>query len=65
MEWKVGGAKLEGDLWTILHCLFRVEKGRMLKKQGKGTRYEGGLWGKTQHRSTHKGLTCSSLWGFP
>ena len=46
MEWRVGGAALEGDLWTILHCLFRVEKGRMLKKQGKGTRFEGGLWGK-------------------
>lgn len=46
MEWRVGGAELEGDLWTILHCLFRVEKGRMLKKQVKGTRYEGGLWGK-------------------
>lgn len=35
MEWSVGGAKLGGDLWTILHCLFRVDKGNMLKKQGK------------------------------
>lgn len=50
MEWSVGGAKLGGDLWTIF-TLFSVDKGNMLKKQGKGTRDKGGLWGKHSTRA--------------